>query len=199
MCGIVAYIGNKDAYPILINGLKRLEYRGYDSAGVALLNTNNELNVYRLQEIVRDCYEYDIEDYKTQYENVFQDTIDRCRKKKVIIHRSSKGLIRANALMKELRWKFLDEAYNQNLSIGENHQILNDSGFIISIPTLYNYCRNRGIVKRKKSENKFIRFMELHKDYMSCRKEQQYLAENGLQLSLGAIQTYRKRLEMDIS
>ncbi len=38
MCGIVAYIGKKDAYPILINGLQRLEYRGYDSAGVALLN-----------------------------------------------------------------------------------------------------------------------------------------------------------------
>ena len=38
MCGIVGYIGDKDAFPILINGLKRLEYRGYDSAGVALLN-----------------------------------------------------------------------------------------------------------------------------------------------------------------
>lgn len=38
MCGIVAYIGSQDAYPILIKGLKRLEYRGYDSAGVALLN-----------------------------------------------------------------------------------------------------------------------------------------------------------------
>jgi len=37
MCGIVGYVGSKEAYPILINGLKRLEYRGYDSAGVALL------------------------------------------------------------------------------------------------------------------------------------------------------------------
>ncbi len=40
MCGIVGYIGKKEAFPILIKGLKRLEYRGYDSAGIALLNDN---------------------------------------------------------------------------------------------------------------------------------------------------------------
>lgn len=45
MCGIVAYIGKQEAYPILIKGLKRLEYRGYDSAGVALLNQG--INVYK--------------------------------------------------------------------------------------------------------------------------------------------------------
>ncbi len=45
MCGIVAYLGPKDAYPILIKGLHRLEYRGYDSAGIALLNGN--LSVYK--------------------------------------------------------------------------------------------------------------------------------------------------------
>lgn len=52
MCGIVAYIGKKEAYPILIKGLRRLEYRGYDSAGVCLLNV--DLNVYKCKGKVDD-------------------------------------------------------------------------------------------------------------------------------------------------
>lgn len=47
MCGIVGYIGRKQAYPILIEGLKRLEYRGYDSAGVAIMPAKNIINVYK--------------------------------------------------------------------------------------------------------------------------------------------------------
>lgn len=56
MCGIVAYIGQKEAYPILIDGLKRLEYRGYDSAGIALLNS--ELAVYKTKGKVADLEEH---------------------------------------------------------------------------------------------------------------------------------------------
>lgn len=47
MCGIVGYIGKRDAYQVLIKGLHRLEYRGYDSAGVALINPQGKLNVYK--------------------------------------------------------------------------------------------------------------------------------------------------------
>ena len=55
MCGLVGYIGSKrQAYPMLIKGLKRLEYRGYDSAGIALINSDNSLNVYKSKGKVSD-------------------------------------------------------------------------------------------------------------------------------------------------
>lgn len=57
MCGIVAYIGKKEAYPIILKGLKRLEYRGYDSAGIALLN-DGIINLYKRQGKVSNLEEF---------------------------------------------------------------------------------------------------------------------------------------------
>ena len=58
MCGIVGYIGKKEAYPILIKGLRRLEYRGYDSAGVALVNDNGDLSVFKSKGKVDNLCEF---------------------------------------------------------------------------------------------------------------------------------------------
>ncbi len=56
MCGIVAYIGHREAYPVILKGLKRLEYRGYDSAGIAILN--HGLQVYKKKGKVAELEEY---------------------------------------------------------------------------------------------------------------------------------------------
>ncbi|MFL5764434.1 MAG: glutamine--fructose-6-phosphate transaminase (isomerizing) [Bacteroidia bacterium] len=58
MCGIVGYIGKKQAYPFLIKGLQRLEYRGYDSAGVAVLDDHQNLNVYKCKGKVVDLHNF---------------------------------------------------------------------------------------------------------------------------------------------
>ena len=58
MCGIVGYVGKRDAYPILIKGLYRLEYRGYDSAGIAIVNPQGDLNIYKCRGKVSDLEKF---------------------------------------------------------------------------------------------------------------------------------------------
>ncbi len=65
MCGIVGYIGKREAYPILIKGLKRLEYRGYDSTGIALINPQGDLTVYKAKGKVSD-----LEDFVVSNKNI---------------------------------------------------------------------------------------------------------------------------------
>ena len=69
MCGIVAYIGPQQAYKIIINGLKRLEYRGYDSAGIALIN--NGMHVHKTKGKVSDleetCKDENVESFNRSF------------------------------------------------------------------------------------------------------------------------------------
>lgn len=58
MCGIVGYMGSKEAYPIILKGLQRLEYRGYDSAGVAILDKDKNLKVYKKKGKVHELGEF---------------------------------------------------------------------------------------------------------------------------------------------
>ena len=58
MCGIVGYLGEEEAFPLLIKGLKRLEYRGYDSAGIAVLSREGELKHHRRKGKVDDLLQH---------------------------------------------------------------------------------------------------------------------------------------------
>ena len=157
-------------------------------------NKDNVLSVDLLASKVKESFRYSTEELIERYKDVYEKTKLRSSKKRIIIHRNSKGKVRANSIIKELRWRILDEAYNRDLSVLENLQILNDSDFIICRETIYRYLKDRNITCTQKSEHNFELFKAYHKPNLTIREEKDYLESKGLHLCLRTISNYRKKL-----
>jgi len=160
-------------------------------------NSDGVLSADLLRRKVQFCFEHNSNDLLEKYEEVYKKVKESSAKKKIIIHRNSRGKIQANSLVKELRWKLLDVVYDQSRSVEENLQILNDSDFKISSSALYRYISDRGIKPKKESDSKYEVFKRMHLDGISIRKEQDYLKNMGLSLSTKTIASYRKRINSE--
>jgi len=159
-------------------------------------NNDGALNVDLLSNKVYDSFKFDISSLIEKYSNVYKSTKESSQKKKVIIHRDSRGKTSANGLVKELQRQILDTVYNKDMTVEENLHILNDSDIDISQSALYRYLLNRGVVPFKSSDKKFQLYKILHKGGLSIREEMKYLKDNGLSLSTKTVAKYRKKLEV---
>lgn len=153
-------------------------------------NTTDKITISQLQHIVKNCFLHEIEDYAVMHPDVIERTRQSCKNKQVIIRRRGKLQIRANSLLKELRWMYLDRAYNRTLNVKDNLDLLNDADFSISKSALYEYCQSREIETNPGKENKYNTFAALHRDGMSLRDELSYLKTQGLQLSIRTLCKY---------
>lgn len=159
-------------------------------------NSDGVLSDMFLMKKVRMCFETPINILMEQYEDFYFSVLERSSRKKIIFHYSSRGRINATKLRKELRWRILDKAYDTSLTVEENLSNLNDEVMEISLPTIYRYLQDRGIVKKKSGDVKYERFCILHREGLSLRKERELLKSYGLVLAVRTISEYRKRIQV---
>lgn len=157
-------------------------------------NTTDKITISQLKHIVKRCFLHEIEEYAEMHPGIIESTRQKCKNKQVIIRRRGKQQVRANSILKELRWMYLDKAYNRELNLKDNLESLNDEDFSICKSTLYEYCASRGIETNPDKVNKYNTFAILHQEDMSVRDELTYLESHGLKLSMGILSKYRKEL-----
>lgn len=160
-------------------------------------NRDGVLSVQLLVSKVKEVFRCPIQNYINEYNDVYTHVKELSKKKKLIIHWTCKKQIKANSLIKELRWQMLDKIYDVNLTLDENHQILNNSDFVICKDSLRFYCKERGIVILTNGEKKYRQFVTLHVDGLSLREEVSYLLDHGLSLNKSTISAYRKRFQRE--
>ena len=161
-------------------------------------NSDGQLSTDVLIAKVREAFESDVESIIENNRDVYDRAVANCRKKKIIVRwKPGQMKINTNKLSKEIRWTFIDKIYDVNLTLQENIQILEDSGFIISGDSLRRYCKARGIVILTPVEKRYRKFKELHIDGLSLRKELVLLEQHGLNIQLKTLQNYRARLKQE--
>lgn len=158
-------------------------------------NSDHVLDTETLLRKVQDSFAHDVSYFKEKYKNVYESNLELSKKKEYIFYRSS-CKVNISTLKKELLWQKLDKVYDATKSVADNHRILNDSDIAVSKSTLYRYIKERNM---KCSKSKYDSFKKLHKDGMSLRDEIEYLAAQGLKISIRTLSKYRERLAKESS
>ena len=158
-------------------------------------NSDRQLSTSVLITKVKEAFAYDVDSLIERYKEKYEETIAKCRGKRFIIRKKPGLKVNNRSISKELDWLFIDKVYDVNLTLSENIQALEDSGFIIKEDPLRRYCKDRGIIVLTPAEKRYRRFKELHTDGLSFRKELEFLKQHGLDIELGTLQKYRARFQ----